>query len=82
MPGLINELLLQTGKVQFDAAAASEKPREAEGSYMPCFLVGVSHAKAVAFTMGVPYFGSLISKAIWQQGAWSAGRMDLLTARS
>jgi N6-L-threonylcarbamoyladenine synthase len=78
MPGLINELLLQTGKVQFDAAAASEKPREAEGSYMPCFLVGVSHAKAVAFTMGVPYFGFTHQQGHLAAGAWSAGRMDLL----
>lgn len=34
----------------------SSKPREAVGSYMPCFLAGVSFAKAVSCALGVPMY--------------------------
>jgi N6-L-threonylcarbamoyladenine synthase len=38
----------------FDAVAYSAKPRPAEGSYMPVFLVGESFARSLAAMMGVP----------------------------
>lgn len=34
----------------------SERPRNHDGSYMPCFLAGVSAAVAIASTLGVPLF--------------------------
>lgn len=40
------------------AVAVSAAPRGAEGSYMPCFLVGVSIATAVSRTLGVPLYFS------------------------
>lgn len=36
------------------AVGVSEKPRPAEGSYMPCFLAGVSAAQGIALARGVP----------------------------
>jgi len=36
------------------AVGVSEKPRRVEGSYMPCFLAGVSAAAAVASALGCP----------------------------
>lgn len=38
------------------AVGVSEKPRNAEGSYMPCFLAGVSAASGVASVAGVPLY--------------------------
>ncbi len=34
--------------------AASDRPREAEGSYMPCFLSGAGAARQTATVLGVP----------------------------
>lgn len=41
-----------------DAAAVgvSDRPRDAAGSYMPCFLAGVSAASAVSKALGVPLY--------------------------
>ncbi len=38
------------------AVGVSTRPRNVEGSYMPCFLVGESVASAVAATNGVPLY--------------------------
>ena len=61
-----------------DAIAVSTRPRAVEGSYMPCFLVGYSHAKLLSDALQVPLF-----EVSHQQGhvaacLFSAGRMDLM----
>ncbi len=38
------------------AVACSTAPRSADGSYMPCFLVGEALASSVSATLGVPLF--------------------------
>lgn len=38
------------------AVGVSEKPRNQDGSYMPCFLSGVAAAEAVAASLGVPIY--------------------------
>ncbi len=38
------------------AVGVSSKPRDAEGSYMPCFLAGVAEAHAFASSIGVPVY--------------------------
>jgi len=60
------------------AIGVSTRPRAVEGSYMPCFLVGYSHAKLLADCYGVP-----LIEVSHQQGhvaacLWSAGRLDLM----
>ncbi len=42
------------GKFTLLGVAASDRPRPVEGSYMPCFLAGVSAAKAAASLADVP----------------------------
>ncbi len=39
------------------AVGCSLTPRDAEGSYMPCFLAGRSAAEMAAATLGVPLYG-------------------------
>ena len=41
-------------EAKIDAVAYSAYPRDAEGSYMPCFLAGKSAAASVAASLGVP----------------------------
>ena len=60
------------------AVGASTRPRAVDGSYMPCFMVGYSHAKLLSDALGVPLF-----EVSHQQGhvaacLFSAGRMDLM----
>lgn len=52
LPRLFSEL--DIGKT--DAVSYSEKPRDIEGSYMPCFLAGKAAATAAASAAGVPLF--------------------------
>ena len=42
--------------VRFEAVGYSFAPRDVDGSYMPCFLVGESVAKSVALGAGVPVY--------------------------
>lgn len=60
------------------AIGVSTRPRAVEGSYMPCFMVGYSHAKLLAQCYRIP-----LIEVSHQQGhiaacLWNAGRMDLL----
>ena len=41
-------------QAKIDAVAYSAYPRDAEGSYMPCFLAGKSAASAASSSLGVP----------------------------
>lgn len=45
---------LNIGKV--DAVGVSDRPTEGEGSYMPCFLAGVSVARSLAAALSVPLY--------------------------
>lgn len=73
-----HELYKKCNPVPLKACAASEKPREVDGSYMPCFLVGASHGKVLASAMNVPYYAFSHQQGHLAAGAWSAGRLDLL----
>ena len=61
-----------------DALGASTRPREVEGSYMPCFLAGESQARTMAEAMERPFYACSHQQGHIAAAAWSAGRMDLL----
>ena len=63
---------------EYAAIGVSTRPRAVEGSYMPCFMVGYSHAKLLSDVLQVP-----LIEVSHQQGhvaacLWSAGRLDLM----
>lgn len=60
------------------ALGASTRPREVEGSYMPCFLAGESQARAMAAALELPFYPCSHQQGHIAAAAWSAGRMDLL----
>ena len=67
--------------IQMDAISAvgvSTRPRAVEGSYMPCFMVGYSHAKLLADSLGVPLVEVSHQQGHVAASLWSAGRMDLM----
>ena len=76
---LIVEHLRADGVVgQIAAVGASTRPREVEGSYMPCFLVGEGEGRALAAALGVPFYPCSHQQGHVAAAAWSAGLEDLL----
>lgn len=59
------------------AVGVSTRPRNQEGSYMPCFLSGISAASAVAATTGVPRFSFSHQCGHIMAALYSAGHTEL-----
>ena len=62
--GALIESLFQEHGGAPDGIGVSVRPRDAEGSYMPCFLVGETAARCVAAVCGVPL--SCVSQYGWR----------------
>ena len=60
------------------AVAVSTRPRAVEGSYMPCFMVGYSHAKMLSDAFRVPLYEVSHQQGHVAAALWSAGRLDLM----
>ena len=76
---LIAEQLRADGVMgKIAAVGASTRPREAEGSYMPCFLVGEGEGRTLAAALGAPFYPCSHQQGHVAAAAWSAGREDLL----
>lgn len=78
LPELSDRLFSRVSAGDVGAIGVSTRPRAVEGSYMPCFMVGYSHAKLLAESLHVP-----LIQVSHQQGhvaacLWSAGRLDLM----
>ena len=63
------------------AVGYSKTPRDAEGSYMPCFLSGVATASALSASLGCPAFGFSHQSGHIMAALYSAKRTDLLCGR-
>ena len=81
----VKRLHLMTERLRADgvlgelaAVGASTRPREVEGSYMPCFLVGEGEGRTLAAALGVPFYPCSHQQGHIAAAAWSAGREDLL----
>lgn len=61
-----------------DAVGYSDRPRDAEGSYMPCFTVGVNTALSIAGALRVPAYGFSHQAGHIMAALYSAGKTDLL----
>ena len=60
------------------ALSVSERPRNLDGSYMPCFLAGVSAAEAVASAMNIPLYKFSHQCGHVMAAIYSAKAFDLL----
>lgn len=78
LPELSGRLFSHLKGQSITAVGVSTRPRAVEGSYMPCFLVGYSHAKLLADALGVPLVGVSHQQGHVAASLWSGGRMDLL----
>lgn len=77
---LIEELFAECGG-EIDAIGVSEKPRDAEGSYMPCFLVGVNVARSIGAVTGKPVYAFSHQSGHIAAALYSSGRMNLINQK-
>lgn len=75
---MVEQLRDDPGIGRLRAVGASTRPREVEGSYMPCFLVGEGQGRALAAALGVPFYPCSHQQGHIAAAAWSAGRPDLM----
>ena len=59
-----------------EAVGVSTRPRWVEGSYMPCFMVGYSHAKLLADILGVPLIEVSHQQGHVAASLWSSGHEE------
>ena len=78
LPELSGRLFSHIENRQISAVGVSTRPRAVEGSYMPCFMVGYTHAKLLSDALGVPLVEVSHQQGHVAASVWSAGRMDLL----
>jgi len=78
LPVLSGRLFSHIQADQITAVGVSTRPRAVEGSYMPCFMVGYSHAKLLSDALGVPLIECSHQQGHIAASLWSAGRLDLM----
>ena len=78
LPELSGRLFSDIDISSVTAIGVSTRPRAVEGSYMPCFMVGYSHAKLLSDALHVPVIECSHQQGHIAASAWSAGRMDLM----
>lgn len=78
IPVLMNEAREYLADGELVCIGVSEKPRNQEGSYMPCFLSGVATAEAISAVMGIPLYRFSHQCGHIMAAVYSSGRDDLL----
>mgnify|MGYP004640271173 FL=1 len=78
LPELSGRLFSHIRGMEIAAVGVSTRPRAVEGSYMPCFLVGYSHAKLLSDAFHVPLVEVSHQQGHVAAALWSGGRLDLM----
>lgn len=65
------------GKI--DAIGVSDRPRSQRDSYMPCFTVGLSTARALGAVLHIPVYTYSHQQGHIAAALYASGRMDLVT---
>ena len=77
LPYLMEEVGKITAGQRLIAVGVSDKPRNVEGSYMPCFLAGVAAAESIRAVSGVPLYRFSHQCGHVMAALFSSGRTDL-----
>lgn len=78
LPQRFQELKEEGWLEGLSVVGVSSRPREVEGSYMPCFLAGDSLGHALALTLNVPCYQVSHQQGHVAAAAWSAGHLELM----
>ena len=78
LPELSGRLFSNVDVGEITAVGVSTHPRSVDGSYMPCFMVGFSHAKLLADFLRVPLIECSHQQGHVAASLWSAGHLELM----
>ena len=78
LPELSGRLFSDIRMDTISAIGVSTRPRAVEGSYMPCFMVGYSHAKLISDMLNVPLIEVSHQQGHVAASLWSAGHLELM----
>ena len=78
LPELSGRLFSNVRAEHITAVGVSTRPRAVEGSYMPCFMVGYSHAELLAQALQVPLVEVSHQQGHVAASLWSAGHLELM----
>ena len=78
LPELSGRLFSHVPAEAVTAVGVSTRPRAVEGSYMPCFMVGYSHAKLLSDALKVPLVEVSHQQGHVAASLWSAGHLELM----
>ena len=78
LPELSGRLFSHVRAEEITAIGVSTRPRAVEGSYMPCFMVGYSHAKMLSDALKVPLIEVSHQQGHVAASLWSAGHLELM----
>ena len=78
LPELLEEAFSATQGKAVCAVGVSDRPRDIDGSYMPCFLTGVGTARALSAALGVPLYKFSHQQGHIAAALYSAKKLDLL----
>ena len=79
--GEIFETLINGNKYNIDAIGVSTRPRDIDGSYMPCFLVGEMVSKTLSSVLKIPRYDFSHQQGHIAAALFSAGRLDLINEK-
>lgn len=79
IPDIMSEAREYLKNSEIVAVGVSEKPRNVEGSYMPCFTVGDAVAQSVAASIGAPLYKFSHQCGHLMAAIYSSRRFDLLS---
>lgn len=81
LPEIIGQLAENIGDVRFSAVSASARPRNTEGSYMPCFLCGEGFARSYSVLQNIPFYTASHQTGHILAALYSADRLNLVNER-
>ena len=77
LPDIMNEAHKYLEECECVAVGVSERPRNVDGSYMPCFLSGLAVAESISATLNIPIFKFSHQCGHIMAALYSSGRFDL-----
>ena len=80
IPALMQELAAYLTNRSICAVGVSARPRNIDGSYMPCFLSGVAAAESVSAALGVPLYRFSHQCGHVMAAVYSSGKTELLSS--
>ena len=77
LPEILEELMGDFGG-SIEAIGVSSRPRDVDGSYMPCFTVGLTAARCLSSVMKLPLYRFSHQSGHIAAAVWSCGNLALL----